>query len=329
MKKIILSLIASALAINLSFAQATNTFPTTGNAGLGTTSPPTYSSYGVLALNGSSPFQGGYLSLMTNGTEVGALVANSQLNIATASGLITQFSTGGSPTMQISSSGNVGVGTTSPFAKVSIVTTGSGNPLSFQANSAGAWTVGPNVGSTSGDDTFGVYSYTYGSGHSSAPLIQFNSSTGNTFINQGSGNVLIGRTTQNNSAYKLDVDGYMHADKVVVNVGGADFVFAPTYKLNSLANVEKYIKANRHLPEIQSAREMEANGLSLGDNQIKLLQKIEELTLYLIQKDKEVKEFKQSQQKEIATLKKQQQRQINVLSAKLDAVLKAQPNKAK
>jgi len=325
MKKITLSLIALVFATNFSYAQ-TNTFPTSGNAGLGTTTPPTYSSYGVLALNGSSPFQGGYLSLMTNGTEVGALVANSQLNISTASGLVTQFSTGGSPTMQISSSGNVGIGTTSPTSLMHIngVTTIRSNTSTdgyISINPGGSAYQGYINWWKPGGARVGYMGYTDGATANNLALTLEASAN---FVVNG-GNVLINRTTQNNSAYKLDVDGYIHATKIVVNTSGADFVFAPSYKLNSLANVEKYIRANHHLPEIPSAREMEENGLSLGDNQVKLLQKVEELTLYLIQKDKENKTL----QKEITTLKKQQQKQIDALSAKLDKVLKARPNQAK
>jgi hypothetical protein len=119
------------------------------------------------------------------------------------------------------------------------------------------------------------------------------------------GNVLIGRTTQQNSAYMLDVAGPAHATSIVVNSGGADFVFEPAYHLNSLAWLSKYINQNHHLPEIPSAKQMQAEGLNVGENQVKLLQKVEELTLYLIEKDKEIR--KQSQQL------KAQQKQIDLL----------------
>jgi hypothetical protein len=114
-----------------------------------------------------------------------------------------------------------------------------------------------------------------------------------------SGNVLIGKTTQQNSAYKLDVAGFVRANKVVVNTTGADFVFEPAYKLSSLKEVELFIQKNRHLPGIPSAKEMQSDGLDVGEQQSKLLQKIEELTLYLIAQSKKIED----QQQEINQLK--------------------------
>ncbi|CAL2075761.1 exported protein of unknown function [Tenacibaculum sp. 190524A02b] len=72
----------------------------------------------------------------------------------------------------------------------------------------------------------------------------------------------------------------------------ADFVFEADYKLPSLEAIEKHIKEKKHLPEIASAKEMEKNGVNVGNFQIQLLQKIEELTLYTIDQDKEIKALK-------------------------------------
>ncbi|WP_231121176.1 hypothetical protein [Epilithonimonas vandammei] len=66
----------------------------------------------------------------------------------------------------------------------------------------------------------------------------------------------------------------------------ADFVFADDYALPNLDAVEKHIKEKKHLPEIASAKEMEKDGVNVGEFQIKLLQKIEELTLYSIEQNK-------------------------------------------
>ncbi|MFT3920001.1 hypothetical protein [Cloacibacterium sp.] len=74
----------------------------------------------------------------------------------------------------------------------------------------------------------------------------------------------------------------------------ADFVFAEDYQLPKLEEVEKHIKEKKHLPEIASAKEMEKEGVNVGEFQIKLLQKIEELTLYSIQLNKENKDLKNS-----------------------------------
>src|ERR1044072_1234494 len=77
----------------------------------------------------------------------------------------------------------------------------------------------------------------------------------------------------------------------------ADFVFQPEYKLPTLAEVEGYIKVNRHLPDVPSAEEVEKDGLDLGEMNKRLLQKVEELTLYLIELKKENDEMKQQQNK--------------------------------
>jgi len=124
------------------------------------------------------------------------------------------------------------------------------------------------------------------------------------------GNLIIGQTTQNNSIYKLDVFGPARANSITVNATGADFVFEPDYKLYSLPELKTYIDQNHHLPGIPSAKEMQKDGLNVGENQIKLLQKVEELTLYLIDKDKQLndeKSINDKQQAEIDSQKEQLQ----------------------
>jgi hypothetical protein len=64
------------------------------------------------------------------------------------------------------------------------------------------------------------------------------------------------------------------------------FVFKNNYNLPSLHAVDNYIKENKHLPEIASADEMKKDGINLSEMNIKLLQKIEELTLYTIEQEK-------------------------------------------
>ena len=81
---------------------------------------------------------------------------------------------------------------------------------------------------------------------------------------------------------------------------GADFVFENNYNLPSLESVDKFIKENKHLPEIASAKEMQKDGINLSEMNIKLLQKIEEMTLYIIEQNK----LLSKQQKEIIELKK-------------------------
>lgn len=96
----------------------------------------------------------------------------------------------------------------------------------------------------------------------------------------------------NNPLYKLDVRGTIRADEILVNnVNGADFVFESKYNLRPLNEVNSYIQENRHLPEIPSAEEMRENGVNMNKLQIQLLQKIEELTLYIIQQEQRIKDL--------------------------------------
>lgn len=97
----------------------------------------------------------------------------------------------------------------------------------------------------------------------------------------------------NQSDYALDVNGTIRANEIIVNSGSADFVFAEDYDLRSLSEVKQFIQEYKHLPEIQSAEQMEKNGVSVNELQIQLLQKIEELTLYLIQQEQTIQDLKQ------------------------------------
>jgi hypothetical protein len=97
-----------------------------------------------------------------------------------------------------------------------------------------------------------------------------------------------------NPEYKLEVNGTIHAREVKVDLTGAlaDFVFNTDYQLMPLTEVEQFVKTNKHLPSIPSATEVQNNGLNMGEMQNKLLQKIEELTLYLIEQQKEIDDLK-------------------------------------
>lgn len=91
------------------------------------------------------------------------------------------------------------------------------------------------------------------------------------------------------SGYLLNVRGKAICEelRVLLTASWPDYVFKPGYKLRPLAEVEKHIAENGHLPGIAPAAEIEKNGLDLGAMQTKAMEKIEELTLYLIQLKKE------------------------------------------
>jgi hypothetical protein len=102
-------------------------------------------------------------------------------------------------------------------------------------------------------------------------------------------------TTTQATGYSLSVNGKIACEEVLVEdmTSWPDYVFAEDYKLMSLAELEKSIEQNNHLPGLPSASEIEENGLSLGDMQKRMIEKIEELTLYTIEQGKMISELQQ------------------------------------
>lgn len=97
------------------------------------------------------------------------------------------------------------------------------------------------------------------------------------------------------SNYKMAIGGGILTERVRVATNGttfwADFVFDKNYKLRPLSELESYIKINHHLPEIPSTAEVNKEGIDLAQTQALLLQKVEELTLYVIQQNKKIEKL--------------------------------------
>lgn len=114
-----------------------------------------------------------------------------------------------------------------------------------------------------------------------------------------SGNVGIGTSSPDS---KLAVNGTIHTKEVKVDlIGWSDFVFEDDYDLPSLTELESFILKNKHLPDVPTEAEVLENGIMLGEMNAKLLQKIEELTLYLIDQNKMIENL----QKEVSELKEE------------------------
>jgi hypothetical protein len=107
------------------------------------------------------------------------------------------------------------------------------------------------------------------------------------------GIVSIGTQT-NAPGYKLRLGGKMICEEVKVKLQGnwPDYVFDKHYKLPSFSELEKYIAANHHLPSFAPASDIQQNGFELGDMQKRLLEKVEELTLYILQLNNEIESLK-------------------------------------
>jgi hypothetical protein len=218
-----------------------------GSVGIGNVSPPA-----KLSVNGEI-YSKGHMFLYAfegesqSGTayvQARDFSGNSTLNLR----LRTQQNGQIVEAMQLSSSGDVGIGVTTPLARLHV-------DGSFRQSSLGEFNI-------------------------DAPFV-----FGGRLKVLENGNVGIGTTDP--GAYKLAVEGKIGAREVEVKTGTwADFVFQPDYRLRPLTEVADYIADHHHLPEIPSEAEVKANGIGLGEMNTKLLQKIEELTLYSIEQQR-------------------------------------------
>lgn len=152
---------------------------------------------------------------------------------------------------------------------------GDSNDNPNQVNNKGEWAIEYIARNTQNNPTGGLNFY--------RPWPSSNS--GNYFLFlSNNGNLGIGISNPQN---KLDVNGTLHAKEVKVDMNGwADFVFKKEYQLPTLEQVEQHITEKGYLPNIPSAKEVSKNGINLGEMDAKLLQKIEELTLYSIEQYK-------------------------------------------
>jgi hypothetical protein len=302
----------------LQFSYSQNTFPSTGNVGIGTITPN--QQFNLNQLAGSAKgllFSGDEYYVSGNNSSNGILMllgvnrtGNRQLWIgdnttlgSTTLGFIRCLMGNGLPQIDcISGDGNIPL----PF---NIGNAGENIAIAFSTTQlpASRLTINGNIAIGNG--------YLTNAAPANGAIIQ--------------GNVLIGKTSQVNTAYILDVAGNIRANQIVVNSTGADFVFTPFYHLHSLSSLKKYIDQNHHLPEIPSAQQMQTDGLNVGDNQVKLLQKVEELTLYTIASDKNIKEEKSIIVQQQALLSQQQnqlktqQDEINLLKQQVSTLINA------
>ncbi|MDP2236013.1 MAG: hypothetical protein Q8J88_06235 [Bacteroidales bacterium] len=186
--------------------------------------------------------------------------------------------------------GAVGIGTEEPQAMLDVA----GEAMVDGLTLRGAYSLPTAAGNQTqflrGDGTWAVPAGGGGGGSS------YWLPSGNNIYYNG-GNVGIGTASTD---YKLTVAGGIHAREMKVTLtAGADHVFVSGYKLTPLTELEDFVLANKHLPGVASESEMLKYGLDVGSFQIKLLEKIEELTLYIIQQQKDM----EKQQKEIEALK--------------------------
>ncbi|SHM16797.1 hypothetical protein [Mucilaginibacter sp. OK098] len=251
----------------------------TNNVGIGTSTPAAKLDVnGAQRLNGDltfaadvtaylihGPGNGGAIRIRSN--IVNAVDRNVQFGRIDNNGTWASF-------MTVDQTGYVGIGTTTPGVPFHIVK----SPAAFTDIPVQEWD--PSI--TGYNLTLSNYNSVHGIDYRFTQLTNGVPSSVLTF--QG-GNVGIGTV---NPDTKLAVQGTIHSTSVVVDnlVPTPDYVFKSDYKLPTLSEIKTYTDKNHHLPGVPAAAEMEKNGINLGEMNMTLLKKVEELTLYLIEKDK-------------------------------------------
>ena len=306
----------------LTYAQ--NTFPSSGNVGIGTVSPAST----LHVQQGSTGYSwsptAGTVGMFEGGnsnrafvTIVGESTAQSELWFADEhlqnagriryehdNDAMVFFTNGATNRIRIDKNGLVGVGLSSPGSKLHVQDEPTGYSWSPIAGTVGIFEGASSsrafvtiVGKSNaqselwfGDEerqNSGRIRYE----HDSDALVFFTNGFANRMRIDKNGNVGIGTGTSSLTS-KLAVNGDIHAEEVRVDltVPGPDYVFEEDYDLPTLESLQNYIHENKHLPEVPSAKEMEANGIDLGTMNLLLLKKVEELTLHLIEQNKRIDE---------------------------------------
>ncbi|MFO7790831.1 MAG: hypothetical protein R6V32_09685 [Bacteroidales bacterium] len=177
--------------------------------------------------------------------------------------------------------GNVGVGTNSPENRLhverGVSATGVHDYDKYAAfiNNGGGSGAGLRIKAGSNSDD-------------GYPLLVQNNYDEDILVVSSRGKVGIGTAEP---VYKLDVCGTAHFNKVIVESGWCDYVFEEEYDLMPLETLDAFVKANKHLPGIPTEAEVLENGVDLGEMNKKLLEKVEELSLYIIEQEKRIQKL--------------------------------------
>ncbi|MBI9033478.1 MAG: hypothetical protein JEZ03_03295 [Bacteroidales bacterium] len=264
------------------------TFTNRGYVGIGTTSPST-------ELDVKGKISANYLQLAYCNAAGKILVSKDNLGNMEWKDPNTVLST--SPWVKYGSkiyynTGNVGIGTANPSADLEVAGSFKTTYFKLASTTQNDWIL---VSDAYGNGTWKALSDIGGGGSS----VWTEDASGNIYRTSGS----IGIGTSAFGGYKLAIDGNagilgkLDAQEIEVKaVSWADYVFAKDYHLRSLSEVENFITENGHLPDVPSEEKVIEEGINVAEMDAILLQKIEELTLYMIEQQKMIDELKQENQ---------------------------------
>lgn len=194
--------------------------------------------------------------------------------------------------LKIVGNGNIGIGTETPLEKLHI-DNGALQFLKIGENQDNVDII--KMGESNTANEFSLQGMFQGTGETGNALKFRSMWKDDLLIIKGNGQIGMGTFETGN--HKLAVEGSIGAREIKVESSGwSDFVFEHEYELPTLEEVEQHITENGHLPEVPSESEVAENGINLGEMDAKLLQKIEELTLYMIDMNKRMKQLETENQ---------------------------------
>lgn len=268
----------------------THAYYNNGNVGINTNSPTSKLDIRVNGSDGLKIMGDGlgtpYVSINNGGdshfllddiNDSNSLVVQSGFNLS----FNTRFLGQNNSAMYIKAFENkVGIGTTNPLSHFHInttIATPSIPAIRYQINGATKYSLTSNGGTVIGTND-----------PNGAP-------TNGLYV---SGDVVIGTPTQSRAiGFKLSVDGKVMCEELQVELSNSwpDYVFADDYQLLSLSELQKFILKNKHLPGIPAAAKMEEEGIAVGEMQTKLMEKVEELTLYILELHQKIQQLEAKQ----------------------------------